>query len=69
MGMGKSNNKKKHNVICGHVWLWKDYHIVCVVMFGYGRGLAHRNAHTWLGLKVGLIVFQRTNISKMQIKI
>jgi hypothetical protein len=38
-------------------------------MFGYGRGPAHFNAHTWVGLRVGLIVFQRTNISKMQKKI
>jgi hypothetical protein len=37
-------------------------------MFGYGRGLAHCNAHTWVGLKAGLIVFQKANISKFQIK-
>jgi hypothetical protein len=35
-----------------------------VVMFGYGRRLAHYNAHTW----VGLTTFQKTNINKMQIK-
>jgi len=34
-----------------------------VVMFGYGRGRAHYNTHIW----VGLIVFQKTNINKMQI--
>jgi hypothetical protein len=54
MGMRKNNNKKKAQC---HV-----------VMFGYGRGPTHYNAHTWMGLRVGLIVFQRTNISKMQIK-
>jgi hypothetical protein len=35
-----------------------------VAMFGYGRGRAHYNAHTW----VGLIFFQKTNINKMKIK-
>jgi hypothetical protein len=37
-------------------------------MFGYGRGLAHYNAHTRVGLKVGLTILQKTNISKIQIK-
>jgi hypothetical protein len=35
-----------------------------VVMFGYGRGPTHYNVPTW----VGLIVFQKTNINKMQIQ-
>jgi len=39
-------------------------HCKYVVMFGYGRGLAPSNAHIW----VGLTIFQRTDISKMQIK-
>jgi hypothetical protein len=56
MGMGKSNNKKKKGTM--------SY----VVMFGYGGGLSHCNAHTWVGLKVGLTIFQRINVSKMQIK-
>ncbi len=55
MGMGKSNNKKKGTV---------SY----VVMFGYGRGSAHCNAHTWMGSRVGLTIFHRINIIKMQIK-
>jgi hypothetical protein len=40
MGMGKSNNKKKEGTM--------SY----VIMFGYGRGVAHSNAHTWVGLTV-----------------
>jgi hypothetical protein len=55
MGMGRKNNKKK--CIMSHV-----------IMFGYGKGPTHFNAHTWVGLRVGLIIFQRTKISKMQIK-
>ncbi len=42
----------------------KDYHIVCVIMFGYGRAPTNSNAHTW----VGLTIIQRIDISKMQIK-
>jgi len=46
----------------------KDEDIVCVIMFGYGRGPTHCNAHTWVGLRFGLTLFKRTNINKMQIK-
>jgi hypothetical protein len=26
-------------------------------MFGYGRGLAHSNANTWVGLRVDLLIY------------
>jgi hypothetical protein len=29
-----------------------------VIMFGYGKGPTHFNAHTWVGLKVGLTLFK-----------
>jgi hypothetical protein len=29
-----------------------------VVMFGYGRGPTHCNAHTWMSLRVGLMFFR-----------
>ncbi len=56
MGMGKDNNKKKRGTM--------SY----VVMFGYVRGPTHCNAHTWVGVRVGLTILQKINISKMQIK-
>jgi len=36
----------------------KDWHIVCVIMFGYGKGPAHCNAHilTKKNIKVGFKV-------------
>jgi hypothetical protein len=37
-------------------------------MFGYATRPTHCNAHTWVGLRVGLTIFEKTNISKMQIK-
>jgi len=27
-------------------------HCMCVVMFGYGRGPTHCNAHPWVGLTI-----------------
>jgi hypothetical protein len=48
------------------VWLWagekaitkKNGTMSFVIMFGYGRGPAHWNAHTWVGLRVGLTFFR-----------
>jgi hypothetical protein len=45
MGMGKNNFKKKDTM---------SY----VIMFGYGRRPTHCNAHTWVGLRVGLTFFR-----------
>jgi hypothetical protein len=44
-GHGKINNKKKGTM---------SY----VIMFGYGKGPTHFNAHTWVGLRVGLTLFK-----------
>jgi hypothetical protein len=38
--------------------------IVCVVMFGSERGLAHSNARTWVGLRVDLLIYFGENLHK-----
>jgi len=56
-GHGKRQQKRKRKGTMSYV-----------VMFGYVRGPTHCKAHTWVGVRVGLTILQKTNISKMQIK-
>jgi hypothetical protein len=67
----KKNEKKmvfsyNSNEIYFFVWLYACEKAITkkkgttsfVIMFGYGKGPAHCNAHTWVGLRVGLTFFR-----------